>query len=200
MHRRRKDEQHLEWRHIIADRARFKRRIAEVGVMMEPILRSHITSTWRVLIIDMQGFCTPEFTPKEVALTYGGEIKHLLFKSPKPFLTLSRRCQKQAVWLERMHHGLPYNSGHSNLSDIEKIFRIYDADVVYVKGSQKAEYLNNFYDNVINLEEDHDCPNFAKTRECCNLHVLNDKNAVCSLTNVQILYQYVRDILFDNKK
>ena len=124
--------------------------------------RKHIEKE-KVLYIDIQGFTTPVFAPKELSLTYNGkDIKTYLFKSPVRFQDLPGKEQRTALWLEKYHHGLKYNVGNYDLQYIFNIVELHPASVVIVKGSQKLSFLRNFYSKVINIEDASNCVKFNK--------------------------------------
>lgn len=189
----------------LIDRMRFLQRISNVEKILLPILtvqhrqKVYCQRYLRFLIIDIQGFNTPDFSPKEMSIMdSSGKITDFLFKSSIPFNSLSWRSRRGIRWLENNHINIKYSSsGHVNPKDIDDI--LYKASLtnntIYVKGHQKCDFLNKYLYNVVeivNLERSNDVPKLEKTNSVCLFHNMRkNRKCVCTHNNVKILYDYV---------
>lgn len=162
-----------------------------------------------LVTVDIQGFCIPEFYPKEISFTNGLQTAHYLIKPLVPYGTLSCNVKKQIRYLENNHHGLKYSSGYVSDNDLNEILRNHLLDsavhIVYVKGHQKQEFLEQkLYDlggtstpSVINVEHldisVEEVPNFFKNLPLCLYHSNNNNNSnyMCSLRNSKKLYDWL---------
>lgn len=142
------------------------------------------------LYIDIQGFSTPKYTPKEVSLTYDGKkIDTYLFKSPIAFSKLSTAEIRKVLWLENNHHGIRYRSGDFDLHYFDTIVKEHPAGVVFVKGHQKYEFIRNYYLNTINVETLDDINVKFKKNFIFDCKNHNLTYAVCSMYNVIELFK-----------
>lgn len=149
-----------------------------------------------ILFIDMQCFNIPALTPKEISFTYDGiNIYNYLILPKENYQLLCRKTQHTIRWLENNYHGISYNSGYIKYDNIHEIFELHDADLVIVKGSQKIDFLQTYYKNIINVEFQINCPKFEKqlNRTCFYHNKLNVPYVMCSKTNVKSLYNYVQE-------
>lgn len=145
------------------------------------------------VVIDLQGFKTPEFIPKEMAIWDGQRIGHYVFKQPFPFKYLSESLQRQANWLSTNYHKLNWVDGDVEVSRIPHILediRKY-ADIVYCKGRIKSNYLKKYLD-VIDLDQTPCLRNLprdqvALTNSKCFYH----ENGICAVENAKLLYDYI---------
>lgn len=147
------------------------------------------------VVIDIQGFMTPEFTPKELAIWDGISVApvHYLFKPPFPFQHLCQHLKKQAIWLEKNHHGLKWSQGFVDLKDINKILQLAteNAEAVYCKGEIKVKYLKNLINKpVYDLDYLPSIRKIFKTESCIN-HAL--PKCVCALNIVKKIYPYIHN-------
>lgn len=188
-----------EWVREAGDR---HRRTLKMEKLLSPILSAeHRTKVWRrmaFLVVDMQGFNVPAFTPKEMSISDGVRSIHLLFKPSVPFRNLSPCNQREIRWLEKNHLNLRYGDGHVDLKDIVSILHNISSsyNVIYVKGHQKASFLNSILDiDVVNLEYVDCVPNLVKTKHACFYHK-RDYSSMCTQNNVKILLDYVKNFLF----
>jgi hypothetical protein len=143
------------------------------------------------LVLDMQGFKDERnrFIPKELAAYDGDRISHFVFRPPYPLKLLSQNLQNNAVWLMRNHHCLNWNSGFTPLHYFAKImsYLTKDAEHVYVKGGEKAEFIRKYCrKKVIELD---DQPALQKDEPLCFYH--NKSICMCALTNVLSLYDNI---------
>jgi len=141
------------------------------------------------VIVDVQGFRTPDFVPKEMAIFDGTRLGHYLFKPPFPFKRLREDLKREARWLERHKHGLAWSSGHTNLNEINNILQeaTRNARVIYCKGKMKEDYLKKVLpssDLVIDLLEE--TPALAAVTPECFFHKLAKCN--CTVSFVKQLY------------
>lgn len=153
-----------------------------------------------MLIIDLQGFVTPNFIPKEMAITDGEHTSHYVFKPPFPFRSLEPRLQRAAKWIVKNYHGLNWNSGFVELSQMDAILRQVTEreNVIYCKGKQKADYLRQHtkvivkdLDDIEQQEEDGYAilPLSSSWKPPCFSHSLNICS--CTLNNVNYIYREI---------
>lgn len=152
-------------------------------------------------VVDVQGFCIPEFYVKELAIYDGKNMKSYLFKPVKPFYMLSDDCKKQVQFLYGNRHGLYYNDGEIEYSALHSIIDrdLRNVDVIYVKGHNKKNFLVDTYSNmkyslpnIVNLEFIKDGANVPKLPmgvTDCTYHSL--EYCICSVKNAFILYDYI---------
>lgn len=144
-----------------------------------------------MLVIDVEGFRTPAFQPKEMAITNGEQMAHYLFKSPMDFNQLPTNLQQEAHWVSRNLHGLSWNSGFVGLHEVGRILAAVTQreNIIYVKGAIKAEYLRHFTKTPIidvdNLQE-FSIPPLPIGKPPCFSHNLN--YCKCSIQNVNFIY------------
>lgn len=100
---------------------------------------------------------------------------------------LGTDAYKRATWLTKNYHFLDWNSGHTPLHKFAAIVKdlTEKADIVYVKGKEKSEFLRKYSAKpIVELDEQ---PSLGKNIATCFYHLKNDKCA-CSLKNVFLLY------------
>lgn len=154
-----------------------------------------------MLVVDAQGFGVPDgFIPKELAITNGTQTCHYVFKPPCPFRALPSRHQKQVRWLENYHHGLRWSEGYVDLRKLPEILSAATngEKIIYCKGIIKVQFLRKYLKSdcvdIIDLNDECDVSlTRRKGVPSCFSHYLTD-NCACSLTFVQILYDYVEKI------
>lgn len=151
----------------------------------------------RSVVIDLQGFKTPEFVPKEIAIWDGERIAHYVFKEPFPFRCLSSSLQRQANWLTKNHHKLKWSDGDVDLSRIPHILSDIKnyADVIYCKGEIKCDFLRKYFygdvlvkdlKQIVNLKS---IPRLNKTLS--NAKCYYHDSGVCAVDNVKLIYDYI---------
>lgn len=158
----------------------------------------------KIIIVDIQGFNLPDFYPKEITFMSGQQTAHYLLKPPFPITTLNNQVRKQIKYLENNCHGLKYDAGCIVYDQLDDILRNHllnnNADIVYLKGHQKHEFLKNKLfeleeqipssaPDIINVENIIDAPNFIKGAPCCFNHI--NYKSMCSLTNCNLLYNWL---------
>lgn len=99
----------------------------------------------RIAFVDIQGFIVNGlFCPKELTIEIGFKQSHFIFTPPQPFSKLTGNEKKTVKYVEKYIHGIRYSSGdvdYSKLYEILETKLIYAADYIYVRGQQKAEFL-----------------------------------------------------------
>jgi hypothetical protein len=87
-------------------------------------------------------------------------IQNFGFKSPYPESELSQRTISINAYISKHIHGVKWNYGHIDYSELEKIFRTYvkQTDLVYVKGVEMVRVLKTLipdcYVTVKNMESE----------------------------------------------
>lgn len=142
----------------------------------------------KFLIIDIQGFNieSRKFFAKELAAFDGTKICHYIFKSPFNIKYLSPELHKQAVWLMKNHHCIPWHVGYTPIHKFSEIIKglTENMDHIYVKGREKAEYIRKYsLSPVIELNEH---PALTADKPTCFYHYKS--SCICALTNVYTLY------------
>ena len=153
----------------------------------------------KFVAVDIQGFCTPDFQPKELAIYDGKEMKSYIFKPKIPWRSLPEDSKKQAKYLYGNHHGLHYNYGETAYDDLYSIIynNLRDVDTIYVKGRIKQDFLVKIFNElkynssiIVNLENiSSNIPKFQKGHTICSYHDLDI--CVCSVKNAELLYNCI---------
>lgn len=148
-------------------------------------------------IVDLQGFKKPtnKFVLKEVAILKDGMTQPLVYQffPPFPWHDLPPEYKRENAWLERHYIGLKWNSGTLPYNDVEETLHSHlkDVDVIYVKGSRKAQWLRSLvgvYRYVIEDLEEEDCPSIQQLTKTCFYH---PKKFVCAAENAIAIAQWV---------
>lgn len=157
----------------------------------------------KIAVLDIQGFSIPDFHAKELAIYDGKNMKSYVFKPIIPFKSLQEDYQRQIKYLVGNHHGIYYNYGESNYSEIHNIVctDLWDVDMVYLKGHVKEDFIKKIFleaklnpPYIINLE--YTCgnvPKFEKSSNNCAYHSLTICS--CSIKNAYVLYNYIDSLL-----
>lgn len=140
------------------------------------------------LVLDIQCFKIEnnKYVVKELAGYDGNRILHVVFKPPFPFDMLSPHFQKQANWLIKNHHSIEWGTGSTPVHLFGNILQdiLSQADRVYIKGKEKADYIRKFTSKlVVELPEQ---PALEKNLPKCFYH--SKSYCMCALTNVFFLY------------
>lgn len=159
------------------------------------------------LVVDVQGFNTPYFTPKEICIYNARkQILHTIIKPHKKFTSLDEKIKKQVIFEEKRLHGIRYSSGISNLKEVTAIFRNilqdYAITRIYVKGENKAAFIKTLlhdinmeqenYPIIINLEHHQGVPNLKRTIPSCMFHDrLKNDSFSCAINNCLIIYSWL---------
>lgn len=169
----------------------------------------------KVVAVDIQGFVLDkEFHPKELTIHDGNQTNHYLFKPPTSFNSLSDSDKKQVRFTERSIHGIHYSSGYIEYSAVSDIIKdnLLSANIIYVRGHQKIDYLRKklfevigfsgaaVYPYVVNVETfDHFAyppPKFqADIPHNCTHHMKPTGLYRCSKRNCEDLFRWVYGFL-----
>lgn len=154
------------------------------------------------IVIDIQGFrdADSKFIPKEVAVVAINRniTDHWILMPPYLFSELSETSRKENNWLTRYYHGIEWNDGESN----PKYLAIHLREItrscrrIYVRGSEKARYLQNLLSrNIYNLESISPSFKCLTAKERCTYHGLRERfnNFQCALTNAYKLKQWLNE-------
>ncbi|CAH1106737.1 unnamed protein product [Psylliodes chrysocephalus] len=153
----------------------------------------------KIAFVDIQGFTVEGiFHPKELSIEIGFKQYHFLFTSAIPYNNLDEMDRKTVRYLERNVHGIQYTSGFVDHGQVNKILEsnlLYSANYVYVRGNQKAEFLQRkchelgHYPVIIDVSQYDDTnqatPKFERTQDHCANHDNGRFN--CTQENVGIL-------------
>lgn len=155
-------------------------------------------------ILDFQGFKDEnnEFIIKELALISTDEDVYelQLFQPPYHFNQLAEDVRKQVVWLEKQYHGLCWNSGSRNYTDLKDILKCING-TVFVKGDEKQKFVNSLLSqsqvNVRNIEN-LGCPSLSILKQQsrpfliqpCPFNHNSKKN--CAYENVYIILNWLK--------
>lgn len=141
------------------------------------------------IIVDLQWYCfdTHSIIPKELA-TCDSDYRrtHFLFKPVLSFASLKEEDKRVARYVYSYHHGLRWEEGYISVSEFDGIIKrlCADAKVVYVKGREKADFLQSILNKrIIDLV---DVDKIRREEPSCSFHV--GSSVVCALTNVERLY------------
>nr|CAH7737612.1 unnamed protein product [Callosobruchus chinensis] len=101
----------------------------------------------KIALVDIQGFHLNNiFQPKQLTVEISGKKTSFLFKPAIPLEKINAKYQKSMRYVENYIHGIPYHTGHIEYSEMNKILKLYlldNVDRIYVRGSQKAKFLND---------------------------------------------------------
>lgn len=139
-------------------------------------------------IADVQGYSIPNFIPKEIAVLScdGRQLVHIILKPPCSLQELSKKAKININWLFHEYHGLAWQDGFVETEEAEKFLKkiLHGVPKLYVKGHQKQEYFQRFYDGeIVNLESESSMKNYLPQQYC----YMHKTPFVCSLNNVHIL-------------
>ncbi|KAJ3660950.1 hypothetical protein Zmor_005376 [Zophobas morio] len=153
----------------------------------------------KLVVVDVQGFCLPEFIVKELAIYDGINTIHETFKSTKQLKEIDERTKKQARYLERYHHMLRFNDGFKEQISVKEILfkyiKEYAVEILYVKGKCKENYLRETLGKdcpkIVNLETIEDSVKLSKEIPACDKHIANNKKCYCFLNNAKCIYNWL---------
>lgn len=151
-------------------------------------------------IVDVQGFKRPlnDFVVKELAivsLNIDEPPTSFLFKPPCGWNFLPARYKSENSWLQRVFHGLSWNSGDIPYGEVKTILEtaLKYARAVYVKGVLKKEWLQRLLPglNVIEMEESLECSSLHQLQRYpmikCEHHAIRNN---CAVNNVTLLKKW----------
>ena len=158
----------------------------------------------KFVILDAQGYPTPDFQVKELSIYDGKQMKSWVFKPKFPFSDLSEKRKKTVNYVYYNIHGVHYNTGYVDYNKLNSIIKkeLDGVDTVYVKGSNKKDFLLSVYNelkidspNVIDIQfsEDLQIPKLDKCMVDCIYHKISKSS--CSEKNSYILYDYIVNLL-----
>jgi len=147
--------------------------------------------------VDMQGFTMPgkNYALKELAilpLNYDEEPLVRLFKPLFSWPRLTEKYKRQNLWLELYHHGLEWNSGDLDYSELNFVIRdtLKDAVKIFVSGDLKKNWLERYDLKVLDLNE-WGYPSFERSKivtVCANHN--GSHRTTCALHNVKRMKQF----------
>ncbi|KAL1488605.1 hypothetical protein ABEB36_014409 [Hypothenemus hampei] len=111
-------------------------------------------------VFDVQGYMINNtFTAKELVIYDGKDLKSYLFKPTIKYSSLYKTDRRTANYLYHNIHGIPYNSGDVEYSELQEILdtNLSNFDIIFVKGQAKADFLRKHFANwahIVNLEND----------------------------------------------
>jgi len=160
----------------------------------------------KFIAIDIQGYIFKTgFVVKELAIYDGKELSSNVFKAKKPYHSLTEQEKKQVKYCAENFHGIHYNFGDTDHSDISFIINSYlrDVDMVFVKGTCKEKYINKMLSEsmysspvIVNIKNNNGLAKnlkLEKTNSDCPYHNLDEY--LCSVKNVKDIYNYVKNCL-----
>ena len=106
-------------------------------------------------VVDIQGFHAPDFIPKEICIVSveTSFVRHRMIAPPTCYYRLSPRLKKQVDFVTKHIHGLHWDLGYTLETDALDLLRrtLKDADCVYIKGSERVNYLKKLLNNFVRL-------------------------------------------------
>lgn len=156
----------------------------------------------KCFLIDLQGFKDDrnEFIIKEIAIMNikNCEYLHWFVKQPYPINKLSPALIRQANYVSKFYHGIPYNYGNIPFYVIKKKLKeIISYNLVLVKGSEKRDFLQRIFKKA-KIEDLSDIPSLKKLKPrfnnyYCSFHSSNQLCLFfsCALNNVYNIYAYI---------
>lgn len=119
------------------------------------------------IVVDVQFLKTGArtFAPKEVAIVSLKEdyVSHWIIEPPFSIKKLGSHIIEENNWLAKNHHSLSWLDGEAKQKSVFKEFQnvAKNAGNIYVRGREKKNLLREYVSgNIINLEENSDCPSF----------------------------------------
>lgn len=148
------------------------------------------------LIVDFQGFKDPanNFIVKEFAVTSsdGQLLQHWFVRSPYSFSNLDLKTTRQCNWLTRNYHGIKWQDGDITIQSLHRqLLPILKDSIVYVKGLEKAKYLEEFFQvsQVYDVENYPSLKNLHSPKVRCFFH-RHTEDMTCALNNVLKLLHF----------
>ena len=149
--------------------------------------------------VDMQGFKKPgnDFVLKELSFVSLNDddvpIVHL-FKPPFPWRRLTDKYKRENLWLELCYHGLSWNSGKWDYTEIRNILQdaFKDAKRIFVIGEIKKLWLERFNFKVTDITEmGYSSFDYPRSVTICTNHNGACKTT-CAMYNVKRMKQFYR--------
>ena len=117
----------------------------------------------------------------------------LLFKPPFPWRRLTDKYKNENTWLKEKVHGLSWETGDLDYSQLGYMIRdsLKDAKEVYVIGSTKKKFLERFNFNVIDVTDlGYLQVDVTKTVHFCSNHDFEYK-INCAAQNVKLIKKFL---------
>lgn len=152
------------------------------------------------IVVDIQGFRNAEkkFIPKEVAVVAidAPIVNHWIMIAPHSFAELPEKIRRENNWLTRNYHGIEWFDGETNwkyfTSQLRQIIKC--VRHIYVRGNEKASYLQNLLSrNIYNLEDISPAFKNLTVEEECGHHGFRKKFGIfhCALRNAHKLKSWI---------
>lgn len=149
------------------------------------------------------GFIIKELAAVDVE---SGLSRVVLFKPPFELTCLDQKSRRVAFWLERNRHGVSWEDGDVDYSELQKTIRdlCTSYSCVFTKGAEKARFLRAFHPNVkdlttMNAPKYSDDMAVSVSSNSCSVisHFLTDRTDnkyiyKCALRKAQFFVQWVR--------
>lgn len=146
----------------------------------------------KYVIVDFQWYRFNKniLVPKELA-TCDSDFKrsHFVFKPVTSFGVLTEENQRVARYVYSYHHGLKWEDGYVAAGDFDEIVKrlCMGADLVFVKGREKLEFLKSIIDTkIVDLVY---ADKIRRAEPGCGFHVGDE--VVCALSVVERLFTYL---------
>lgn len=158
-------------------------------------------------VIDIQGFKDAEesFFPKEVAVVSvnSAHCAHWIITQPYSFTELSARSKSQNNWLSKNFHGIEWFEGDTPYKNLCRHLRAIAqlTNRIFTRGADKSAFIQRITSrNVINLEEEQECPSFHRLpqlEQTCLIHNIksktNNREYTCALNNALRIRKWLKD-------
>ena len=150
----------------------------------------------RTFIVDIQGFrVNGSFVVKEVAILdcttmFSPKVIGFVFDAPFPSELQRPEYRRQTEWIKQ-HLGLRWEDKGITYSFLSSVLKasLFGANVIYVKGAEKKEWLKPFVSSTCELVDLHDmgCPKLQTLVEIHQGHE-TEKRSLC---HVLVLFQWL---------
>ena len=133
---------------------------------------------------------------KELAilpLDYEADPIILLFKPPFPWQRLNEKYKRENEQLKLTLHGLSWDSGDINYSEIGKLIRdtLKDSNKIFVIGETKKKYIERYKYNAVDIIDlGYLQVDMTKAVHICFNHDIHCKKA-CAVQNVKIMKKFL---------
>lgn len=144
------------------------------------------------IVIDIQCFRVEnnKLLVKELAAYNGERYSHYVFKPPFSLYSLPIHLRNQVTWLSHNHHCVDWLEGFTSVHKFQDILHkiTEDAEQIYVKGFEKAAYIEEHVSKPVYRIEDH--PPIEAREPSCFHHTKSP--CICALSNVIYLYKNLK--------
>ena len=157
-------------------------------------------------IVDFQGFeFDRSFVIKELSIVklYGQNVFHFMAKPPFNKAILSDDEQKCVSWLENHHHKIKWEDGHFEYDELFANLRetVRDANVIFIKGRERALFLQNVTGKMTVDLDQLDCPRATNlpvpelwSTLTCSYYTHSTTDGVCSLLQALIFKEWLKNL------